>query len=814
MEGDAMTKQQARKRAEDLRRQIERHNYLYYVEAKSVISDKKYDELMKELEAIEAEHPDLVTADSPTRRVGGEPVEGFEAVVHTVPMLSIDNTYSESELREFDQRTRKILGQRPFHYLVDPKIDGVAVALRYEEGRLVVAATRGDGHRGDDITSNARAILAIPVNLRGSGHPGVLEVRGEIYWPRKAFASYNEKRAKEGVEAFANPRNGAAGTLKQLDPKVVAERGLAFLAHGLGGGSEPISNRASACMRQIAKWGIPTNRPTKVCDDFNAVVRVIQGWQTKRAAAEYETDGMVVKVDELPLRKELGATSKSPRWCIAYKYQAEQAPAVLKDVSFQVGRTGVITPVAHFDPVWLSGTQVSNASLHNFDEIERLDVRIGDTITVQKAGEIIPQVVGVVKDARPSGARLIKPPEQCPSCKAVLEWDKPKLRHTAYRCTNPHCELYLQRRQRIKAQKSADPSVCRKKRTCLGCAELGEIVGHMVELRCVNPECPEQLKQQIEFYAGRRQMDIEDLGPAVVAQLVDTGLVKHVADLYALQPEQLQELDGFAEKSSQNLVAAIQESKTRGLARVLTSLGIPNVGHDVAEKLAEKFKGIAALKAASVKDIRDKIWPRSKEAQATTKRMAQSIHEFFHGELGRKSLAKVPEKETLRKQIEALDIPGFKSRKVLDKRVPLLEEHFSDVGQLANASQEQIAEALEERTEISESVYSYLHGEAGEETVRRLQQAGVEMAHHQRVVAGMGPLAGKTVVVTGELENMSREAAEELIREKGGKPSGSVSGKTHYLVVGSNPGGTKIRAAEKHGTRIIDQAEFLKILGR
>jgi len=584
-------------RIEKLREEIRRHDHLYYVEARPEISDRRYDRLLADLRALEAGHPELVTPDSPTQRVGGEPIEGFATVTHASPMLSIDNTYSEADLREFDARVRRALEEdASFHYLVDPKIDGVAVSLRYEGGSLALAATRGDGRRGDDITVNVRTIRSVPLKLAGSGAPGVVEVRGEVYWPRQAFAAYNAKRSADGLETFANPRNGAAGTLKQLDPKVVAERGLAFISHGFGEVSEPIADRASGVMEKLRSWSIPTSPYTKVCDDIDAAMAVIDDWLKRRNEADYETDGMVVKIDELALREQLGQTSKYPRWCIAYKYEAERAETRLNSVDFQVGRLGTITPVAHFEAVQLSGTTVSNASLHNFDQIERLDVRVGDTVVVEKAGEIIPQVVQVVHEKRRRGARTVKPPKKCPSCKGSAVRD-----------------------------------------------EGG------VYLRCINPECPAQIRERLRFFAARGQMDIENLGPALIDELVGRGLVKHFADVYRLKRDDLIGLelgrhtrdDGkvviqrVQDVLADKLLAAIEASKARGLARLLAALGIRHVGGRAAEVLAEHFGDVAKIAAAGVEELTEinEIGPV----------IAASVHEFFNSKGGRETFRRLGE---------------------------------------------------------------------------------------------------------------------------------------------------------------------------
>ena len=587
--------------AEALREEIRRHDHLYYVDARPEISDREYDRLLSELRALEEAHPELVTPDSPTQRVGGEPIEGFRTVPHAQAMLSINNTYNETELREFDARVAKALGETKYHYIVDPKIDGVAVSLRYESGALVLGATRGDGRRGDDITSNVRTIRSVPLRLHGEGFPRVLEVRGEVYWPQKSFTEYNRKRAEGGLETFANPRNGAAGTLKQLDPKIVAERGLAFLAHGFGEISGPAVERAGDLMDRLASWGVPVSRFLRCCDDIGEANACIEEWLTRRSEVNYLTDGMVVKVDELALRDALGATSRHPRWCIAYKYEAERAETVIREVSFQVGRLGTITPVSRFDPVQLSGTTVSNASLHNFDQIERLDVRVGDTVLVEKAGEIIPQVVQVIFEKRGGDAKAIHPPKRCPTCGGQAVRD-----------------------------------------------EGG------VYLRCVNVECPAQLRERLRFFAGRGQMDIENLGPAIVDQLVDKGLVEHFADLYRLKVEDLVDLERMGQKSSENLVGAIDASRVRGLGRVRGGLGIRHVGGRVAEVVAGHFRDADAVAAASVEELTeiDEIGPV----------IAESIRQFFSSPAGKETVRRLKEagvvmKSELAPAAEAGELP-------------------------------------------------------------------------------------------------------------------------------------------------------------
>ena len=613
-------------RIEQLREIIAHHDKLYYGQMPLLveISDREYDKLLDELKTLEAAHPELVTPESPTQRVAGRAIDGFQSVTHAVPMLSIDNTYNADEVREFDTRVRKAVGDAKFHYLADPKIDGVACSLRYESGRLVRAVTRGDGLTGDDVTANVRTIRSVPLELVGDGVPEVLEIRGEVYWPLADFDACNVRREAAGDDKFANPRNGCAGTLKQLNPSVAADRKLAFLAHGLGEMSERPAGSASGINERLASWGIPTSPHGRVCGSIDEVLEAIGEWLTLRSEVGYETDGFVVKVDELDLRDRIGTTSRYPRWCIAYKYESEQAETVLLGVDFQVGRTGKLTPVAHFEPVQLGGTTVSNASLHNFDRVDHLALRRGDAIIVEKAGEIIPQVVAVVADKRVSQGDLISAPPQCPECQTLLERDKPKDGHVAFRCVNAACERHMERRQRSKT-----PETCRGARG-RGCDEPVEVVDGMVALRCPNPECPAQFRERLSFFVGRDQMDIENLGPAVVDLLVDNGLVTHFADLYSLPPGKLIGLDRMGAKSATNLLTAIETSKSRGLVRVITGLGIRNAGGRAAGILAREFGDIDKLRVATVEELTeiDEIGPT----------IAQSVHDFFNSEKGRQTI--------------------------------------------------------------------------------------------------------------------------------------------------------------------------------
>ncbi len=553
-----------------LRAELNRHNRLYYVEAAPEVSDHEYDRLMKRLEAIEAEHPEFVTPESPTQRVGGEPLTGFKTVKHAVPMLSIDNTYSFDELREWDARVRKGLNPgEPVRYVVELKVDGVAVSLRYERGVFVQGATRGDGERGDDITQNLRTVKGIPLTLEGIP-PALLEVRGEVYMTNSELVRLNEVRRANEEPPFANPRNSTAGSLKLLDPRLCAERRLRFVSHGLGESEGVASGSYHEIIRLMKSWGIPVSDRTQIFDAIDGVIDHAGAWSGLRNTLDFQTDGLVVKVDSVGQRARLGTRSKSPRWVIAFKYEAEQAVTKIIGISVQVGKTGKLTPVADLTPVPLAGTTVKRASLHNADEILRKDVRVGDTVVIQKAGEIIPQVVRVEVDARDGSESPFAFPTTCPSCGAPVARDEGEV---DFHCTNA-------------------PGLC-----------------------------PDQLKEGLRWFAHRDAMDIEGLGEKLIDQLVNKGLVKSLADVYRLAETTLTDLERMGKKSAHNLVTAVEASKTRSLDRVLTGLTIRHVGTRSAEILAERFPTLDALRVASLDELRSvpEVGPV----------VAASVYDFF-----------------------------------------------------------------------------------------------------------------------------------------------------------------------------------------
>ncbi len=575
-----MNKDQAQQRVKELKDLLRQANKAYYNDAQPFMSDKEFDERLKELEAIEDEF-DIQDPNSPTKRVGGETSSTFETVKHPVPLLSLDNTYNEEELNDFDKRVQKNLEHSDYEYLVELKFDGASLRLRYENGDLVLGATRGDGQKGDDITRNVRTIRNIPLKLTGD-FPAVVEVRGEAFMEREAFARLNQKREEEGLSTFANPRNSTAGSLKMQDPKAVSQRPIRFFAFDLLFDEEDNSLTQWKKNELMKEFGLPVNEYPKVCTTISEVHEVIKEWDELRHKLPYETDGVVIKINQTHLRDQLGSTSKFPRWAIAYKFEAEQATTEINDITLQVGRLGTITPVAELEPVLLAGTTVKRASLHNEDEIHRKDIRIGDTVVVEKAGEIIPQVISVVNPNRKDRSQEFEFPKTCPACDAQL----------------------------IKYE--------------------GEVAW-----RCINPECPPQVRIKIEHFAARDALDIEGLGESVVGQLVSENMISNYADLYDLSVEEIIPLERMAEKSAQNLIDGIASSKNQPFEKVLYALGIRFVGKTVAKDLAEAFKNLENLRSASEDELLavDSIGPR----------IAESVQEFFSNDINRKIVDRLAE---------------------------------------------------------------------------------------------------------------------------------------------------------------------------
>ncbi len=576
-----MTHLQAKQRHSELAAEIRRHDHAYYVEARPVIADREYDRLYRELQDLETAFPDLRTPDSPSQRVGGQPLDGFHSVRHLRPMMSLDNTYSPEEVRQFIARAQKLLPDEKLEWTVEPKIDGLAVNLRYERGLLTVGATRGDGTTGDDITANLKTIRSVPLRLHsavgekkdlfgeGDGLPAVLEVRGEVYLRLAGFRKLNEERVAAGEEPFANPRNAAAGSLKQLDPQIVATRPLDMIVYNAGaveGATLPDTQVAFiASLRQL---GFKTPDKMWLCPDTDAVLAAINELDGLRKSFAYDTDGAVIKLNAIPLREKLGATSKAPRWAFAFKYAPEQAETRLKAITIQVGRTGALTPVAELEPVFLAGSTISRATLHNEEDMRRKDIRVGDTVVIEKAGEVIPAVVRVVIAKRTGAETEFHFPKSCPECGSKVSRDR-----------------------------ETDDDV--------GDLPPGEKPASdaKVVLRCTNPDCPAQVRGRLEHFCARGAMDIEGGGEVLVAQLVGRGLVRDVADLYKLTLDELLTLERMGEKSARNFLEAVAASRTRDLWRLLFGLGILHVGAGVAKALARAFPSLDDLLHASVDQI-------------------------------------------------------------------------------------------------------------------------------------------------------------------------------------------------------------------
>lgn len=578
----------AAKKIEALREKIRRHEYLYYVVDQPEISDAEFDELMRELKGLEAEHPDLITADSPTQRVGGKPREGFVKVPHSSPMLSLDNTYNEEELRDWERRVHELSGRQDVDYVCELKLDGMSLALIYEDGKLVRGITRGDGSVGEDVTLNVRTVRSVPLsiskeNLKKAGIPADFEVRGELLMPLAAFKRMNEERESKGLSSFANPRNATAGTVRQLESRVTAERRLDYFSYMLLQDGRTYFDRHWKTLSALDAAGFKVNQNRKLVHSMEEVWAFIQQWAGKRESLAYEIDGIVVKVDRTALQDELGFTGKAPRWAIAYKYAARAGITQLEDIRVQVGRTGKLTPVAMLTPVLIGGTTVRNATLHNMDEIERLGVKIGDWVQVERGGDVIPKVAKVIDDKEhPRGHKSFHMPETCPECGTKV----------------------------VRTE--------------------GE-----VDYRCANANCPAKLRETILHFASRGVMNIDGMGDALVNQLTERGLVKNVADIYKLTKDDLLSLERMGDKSAQNILDEIENSKKLPLERVIYGLGIRMVGERTAQFLAEHFGSMGALESAGIEELQDvnEVGPR----------IAESIVEFFSITANRKLLERLRE---------------------------------------------------------------------------------------------------------------------------------------------------------------------------
>ena len=675
-------------RIQQLRALIRHHEECYYILSAPEISDAEFDALLHELERLEAEYPDLVTPDSPTQRVAGRPIEGFQTVEHLVPMLSLDNAYNEEELRAFDERVRRGagLGERSAAYVAEMKIDGLSLALTYADGRLVRGATRGDGTRGEDVTANVRTIRAIPLALR-SGPKGRLEVRGEVYLPRASFERMNREREDEGEPLFQNPRNAAAGTMRNLDPGLVSKRNLGAFSYQLVGVRELAHH--SDTLTAMRRWGLPVEPNWRRCEGIAEVAAFCQEWEEKRRTLDFDTDGVVIKVDDLALREKLGTTAKFPRWATAFKFPAQQVHTRLIRIDVNVGRTGAVTPYAVLEPVFVAGSTVSMATLHNAEDLARKDIREGDTVVIEKAGDVIPKVVAPILSLRPSDAVPWVMPTTCKECGTALHRDEEE-----------------------------------------------------VVWRCDNPSCPARIRRSLEHFASRSAMNIEGLGASLVDQLIEQDLVHDFADLYHLEPAQLENLvvaprDPKSERAvprklgkvGRNVFDELQRSKTNDVSRLVYALGIRHVGEKAATTLARYFRDLDRIMTATVEELQT--------APEIGPVVAESVHDF-----------------------------------------------------------------------ASEPVNQGL--------VQRLKAAGVKTTTDlpEPTIEPVGPLVGKTFVLTGTLSSMTREQATDALEQLGARVSGSVSKKTSYLVAGGDAG-SKLEKAQKLGVEVLTEDQFRDlIMGR
>jgi DNA ligase (NAD+) len=663
-----------KKEVEKLREEIRRHEYLYHVADEPEISDAAFDKLMNRLKEIEVAHPELVTADTPTVRVGGAPREGFTTVKHARAMLSLDNAFSFDALKDWDRRVREGTGRLVNEYIAEHKFDGLSISLQYEGGVLVRGVTRGDGTTGEDVTPNVKTIRSIPLRVDAATQkkaklPAAFEVRGEIMMTRKSFEALNRQQEESGAKIFVNPRNAAAGAVRVLDPAITAQRRLDFFAYYLYVDGKVPFPKHSDSLEALKQMRFRASTDWKLCEGIDGVVAYCEAWDTKREKLPYEIDGVVIKLNSTALQNELGFTSKAPRWAIAYKYPARQETTVVRDIQVNVGRTGALTPVAILEPVQVGGVTVSRSTLHNMDEIERLGVQIGDTVLIERAGEVIPHVLKVMKEGK--DRRPFQMPKKCPVCGSTIH--------------------------RVEGE---------------------------VAYRCVNSACPAKLKESVQHYAGRHAMDIDGLGEKIVDQLVEKGMVKDVADLYSLKVEEVAELERMAEKSAQNLIDEIQDSKKQPLARLIYALGIQFVGERTGQLLAEQFSSVEEL------------------AGATTEKL----------------------------------------------------ENVPEVG-----------------PKVASSITEFFSEPTNRNVIKRLNKAGVRPTAEKRVVKSQ-KLAGKSFVFTGGLANRSREEAGVLVQQHGGKVSSSVSKKTDYVVVGTDPG-SKYDKAKELGVATLTEWDFEKLIG-
>ncbi|SDW02558.1 NAD-dependent DNA ligase LigA [Thiocapsa roseopersicina] len=742
----------AAERAEWLRTEIARHNVRYYVLDDPEIPDAEYDRLFAELQSLESDYPDLKTPDSPTQRVGAAPLSAFASVRHRLPMISLANAMSDGELVEFDRRVAAALpGTDPVLYTAEPKLDGLAMSIRYEAGLLVQAATRGDGSTGEDVTANVRTVKSVPLRLVGEDCPAVLEVRGEVYMTREGFARLNRDAAERGERVFANPRNAAAGSLRQLDPRVTATRPLRFCCYGWGELSIDPEESHYAMLQRLAGWGIPISKELQQVEGADGCRAYFDDLGRRRDALPYEIDGVVFKVDRIADQIGLGATSHHPRWAIARKFPAQEELTLVEAVEFQVGRTGAVTPVARLRPVQVGGVIVANATLHNMDEVIRKDVRAGDTVIVRRAGDVIPEVVSVLVDRRPPGAVPVEMPAQCPVCGSDV------LRPP------------------------------------------GEVVA-----RCTGGlYCPAQRKQAIRHFASRRAMDIEGLGERLIEQLVDLGLVREPADLYRLTAEQLVGLERMGEKSAANLIDALEHSKSTSFARFIFALGIPDVGETTAQALAARFGGIAELART-----READFVRDRGVKGVGRDTATALHRFLVEHPG------IEAQGDLAEWLAGLKLPGLTAARAqalagrFEDLAALRAAELEDLYLNSTRMVEGVGPV------VAAEIAGFFAQGHNREAIERLLEAGIHWPDSPAPAQTSHalPLTGKTIVITGTLGRPREEIAARL-QDAGAKVTNSVSKKTDYLIAGE-AAGSKLEKAQSLGVAILDEAMLNALLDR
>lgn len=771
-------------RIAQLRQIIAQHDYSYYVLDAPTVPDSEYDRLFAQLRELEQQYPELITSDSPTQRVSGQASAAFTQVQHQVPMLSLGNAFAEAQVLEFAQRAEQALGADQSHndlfspavtvqYCCEPKLDGLAVSISYEQGVLVRAATRGDGQTGEDITANVRTIRNVPLKLQGEGWPEFLEVRGEVYMPKAGFEALNQRALAAGQKPFANPRNAAAGSLRQLDAKITASRPLEFCCYGSS--TEGLADRHSSTLQRLQGWGIMISPEMQVVESIQGCLAYYAQIGQRRAQLPYDIDGVVFKVDALEQQRSLGFRAREPRWALAYKFAAQEEMTELLDVEFQVGRTGAVTPVARLKPVHVGGVMVANATLHNMDEVARLGVMIGDRVIVRRAGDVIPQITQVVLERRPHDARPVSTPSHCPVCGSKVE-----------------------RTQLVRRSKNK------------------QVVSEGAVWRCMGRlSCQAQLQQALIHFVARRAMDIDGLGEKIIEQLVAKRLVASPADLYRLTYEQVLALDGFADLSARNLLNAIAGSKRPSLARFIFALGIPDVGEETAKVLARALGSLQRLQQAYPETL---LWLPEIGTE-----VAHEIASFFADSHNQMVLTQLAELD-----VQAVDegqpavefqacttfagfIEQFQITGVARTNAQRLADHFKTLEALFAADWLDLSSIARLSKNTAQAVQDFIKQDAQRQRALQLEQQLIDFGMHwscEREHVQAAPLAGQTWVLTGGLEQLTREQAKARLELLGAKVAGSVSAKTDCVVAGSSAG-SKLTRAQELGVAVLDETEFL-----